>query len=37
MGRIWLNWQDRAASDGVLVANPKYQPGNRQAKYLLVA
>ena len=35
MGRIWLNWQDRAARDGVLVANPKYQPGNRQAKYLL--
>ncbi|QTR45394.1 hypothetical protein J9253_15480 [Thiothrix litoralis] len=37
MGRIWLNWQDRAARDGVLTANPKYQPGNRQAKYLLVA
>lgn len=37
MGRIWLNWQDRAAREGVLTANPKYQPGNRQAKYLLAA
>jgi hypothetical protein len=37
MGRIWLNWQDRAARDGVLKANPKYQSGNRQAKYLLAA
>jgi hypothetical protein len=36
MGRIWLNWQDRASREGVLTANPKYQPGNRQAKYLLV-
>ncbi|MDQ5769824.1 hypothetical protein RCC75_14870, partial [Thiothrix subterranea] len=35
MQRIWSSWQDRAANDGVLVANPKYQPGNRQAKYLL--
>jgi hypothetical protein len=35
--RIWLNWQDRAARDGVLKANPKYQQGNRQAKYLLAA
>lgn len=37
MGRIWLNWQDRAANDGVLKPNPKYQPGNRQPKYLLAA
>ncbi|MBO0615283.1 hypothetical protein [Thiothrix fructosivorans] len=37
MGRIWLNWQDRAARDGVLTANPKYQPNNRQPKYLLAA
>ncbi|UJS23887.1 hypothetical protein [Thiothrix winogradskyi] len=33
--RIWIEWQSRALCDGVLVANPKYQPGNRQAKYLL--
>lgn len=37
MGRIWLNWQERASNDGVLKANPKYQPGNRQPKYLLAA
>jgi hypothetical protein len=35
MGRIWLNWQARAARDGVLKANPKYQAGNRQPKYLI--
>jgi hypothetical protein len=35
MGRIWLNWQARASNDGVLKANPKYQAGNRQPKYLL--
>ena len=35
--RIWIEWQSRALNDGVLIANPKYQPGNRQAKYLLVA
>ena len=35
MQRIWTSWQDRAANDGVLTANPKYQPGNRQAKYLI--
>ena len=35
--RIWIEWQSRALNDGVLTANPKYQPGNRQAKYLLVA
>ena len=35
MGRIWLNWQDRAAREGILKANPRYQNGNRQAKYLL--
>ena len=33
--RIWIEWQSRALNDGVLIANPKYQPGNRQAKYLL--
>lgn len=33
--RIWIEWQSRALCDGVLIANPKYQPGNRQAKYLL--
>jgi hypothetical protein len=32
--RIWLNWQERASNDGVLTANPKYQAGNRQPKYL---
>ncbi|MEB4589510.1 hypothetical protein VSS37_00825, partial [Candidatus Thiothrix sp. Deng01] len=37
MERIWNVWQERAANDGVLKANPKYQPGNRQPKYLLTA
>ncbi|OQX15726.1 MAG: hypothetical protein BWK73_05825 [Thiothrix lacustris] len=37
MGRIWLSWQDRASNDGVLTANPKYQAGNRQPKYLKAA
>jgi hypothetical protein len=37
MQRIWASWQDRAARDGVLKANPKYQAGNRQSKYLLAA
>jgi hypothetical protein len=37
MGRIWLNWQARASNDGVLTANPKYQAGNRQPKYLKAA
>jgi hypothetical protein len=34
MGRIWTNWQERAASDGVLTPNPKYQAGNRQPRYI---
>jgi hypothetical protein len=34
MQRIWASWQDRAARDGVLKANAKYQSGNRQPKYL---
>ena len=37
MQRIWSSWQDRAAREGILTVNPKYQAGNRQAKYLLVA
>jgi hypothetical protein len=37
MQRIWLNWQERASNEGVLVANPKYQAGNRQPKYLKAA
>jgi hypothetical protein len=37
MQRIWAIWQDRAARDGILKANPKYQQGNRQAKYLKAA
>jgi hypothetical protein len=37
MERIWNVWQERGANDGVLTANPKYQPGNRQPKYLLAA
>lgn len=35
MQRIWTSWQDRAAGDGVLKYNPKYQPGNRQPKYII--
>jgi hypothetical protein len=35
--RIWEIWQDRAVKNGVFVANPKYQVGNRQPKYILSA
>lgn len=34
--RIWEVWQERAAGDGILTPNPKYQPGNRQPKFVLV-
>lgn len=37
MGRIWSSWQERAANDGILISNPKYKPGNRQAKYKLAS
>ncbi|OQX03564.1 MAG: hypothetical protein BWK73_39120, partial [Thiothrix lacustris] len=37
MQRIWASWQDRASNEGVLVANAKYQAGNRQPKYLKAA
>jgi hypothetical protein len=37
MQRIWASWQERASNDGVLTANPKYQAGNRQPKYLKAA
>ena len=33
--RIWNVWQERAAGEGILDPNPKYQPGNRQPKYIL--
>jgi hypothetical protein len=35
--RVWMEWQARGVADGVLKANPKYETGNRQVKYLLVA
>ena len=35
--RIWIEWQDRALNDSVLISNPKFKTGNRQPRYLLAS
>lgn len=33
--RIWKHWQNKAANDGILTANPEYREGNRKPEYIL--
>lgn len=35
--QLWEQWQRQAVAEGVLIENPKYRVGNRQARYKLAA